>query len=301
MIYIPFRKCTRLGNWMFQFAAARSLDVHVAFVGDVEFMRKAFRGYERLFPGLTLLEKVPANEKVLVQIEDQSSRFSPLRHEVPTLIDGYFQSAKYFDEHLVRSMFSPDSSMIGYLRRQYGKWLASPGVTGISVRHGGDYLRIPDRHPFVGLGYFKRAISLFPHDTQFIVCSDDIQWCKKHFKGDRFHFIEGESVLVQLYIHALCQNNIISNSSFSWWGAWLNPNPGKKVIAPAVWFGMSTNYDTRDLLWDGVVQIKNRLSFGLWIRAVFNTLCLKLHRMMPTLYKRYRIVRDALREAFVNS
>lgn len=296
MVYIPFRKCTRLGNWLFQFAAARTLDVHVAFVGDVEFMRKAFREYERLFPGVIFLEKAPA--EVLKQIEDQSSRFSPLRHDGQTLIDGYFQSAKYFDEHLVRSIFSPDSAMIDYLRKKYGKWLDSPGVTGISVRHGGDYLRIPDRHPFVGFGYFKRAISSFPENTQFIVCSDDIHWCKKHFRGGRFHFIEGESVLVQLYVHALCQNNIISNSSFSWWGAWLNANPGKKVIAPAVWFGMSTNYDTTDLLWEGVVRIKNRLSFGLWVRAVFNTFCLKLHRMMPNVYKKYRAVRDALGQGF---
>ena len=134
------------------------------------------------------------------------------------MIDGYFQSAKYFDEQLVRRLFSPDPSMVGYLRGKYGAWLDSPGVTGISVRRGGDYLRIPDRHPFVGLGYFKKAISLFPAETKFIVCSDDIRWCRKHFRGERFLFVEGESVLAQLYVHVLCQNNILSNSSFSWWG-----------------------------------------------------------------------------------
>ncbi len=294
MVYIPFRKGTRLGNWMFQFAAARSIDDRVAFVGDVEFMRKAFSGYERLFPGLTFVDKAPT-ERVLVQTEDPSTRFSPLRHEGQTMIDGYFQSAKYFDEQLVRRLFSPDSSMVGYLRGKYGAWLDSPGVTGISVRRGCDYLRIPDRHPFVGLGYFKKAISLFPAGTKFIVCSDDIRWCRKHFRGERFLFVEGESVLAQLYVHVLCQNNILSNSSFSWWGGWLNAHPGKKVIAPAVWYGMSTDYDTSDLLWDGVVRIRNRLSFGLWVRAVFNTLCLRLHRMMPSAYERYRAVRDALR------
>jgi hypothetical protein len=98
------------------------------------------------------------------------------------------------------------------------------------------------------MDYYRNAIAEFSDDTRFLVFSDDIQWCKENFKGDNFHFIEGEKDYVDLYLMSLCNNNIIANSSFSWWGAWLNNTPNKKVIAPKQWFGKAKQLNTKDLI-----------------------------------------------------
>ena len=78
-------------------------------------------------------------------------------------------------------------------------------------------------------------------DTLFLVFSDDIEWCKLNFNKkntgiDNYLFIERQSSEEDLILMSLCANNIICNSTFSWWAAWLNKNLDKKVIAPREWF-----------------------------------------------------------------
>jgi hypothetical protein len=69
-----------------------------------------------------------------------------------------------------------------------------------------------------------------------VVLSDDIPWCRTYFSGRRFTFIDGQSPAEDFFLMSACANHIISNSSFSWWGAWLGINPAKRVIAPRDWF-----------------------------------------------------------------
>ena len=74
-------------------------------------------------------------------------------------------------------------------------------------------------------------------NSKFLVFSDDMDWCKNNFKGDNFIFCEKNDVdILDIFRMSLCKHNIISNSSFSWWGAWLNNNPTKIVVAPRNWF-----------------------------------------------------------------
>ena len=74
------------------------------------------------------------------------------------------------------------------------------------------------------------------------------EWCKKTFVGDKFIFAENDKDYIEMFMMSLCTNNIICNSSFSWWGAWLNTNESKKVIGPKNWFGSMIKHKTDDIL-----------------------------------------------------
>lgn len=140
------------------------------------------------------------------------------------------------------------------MQEKYGS-LLKEDVCSINVRRG-DYLNCSDYHPVCSLEYFNQAIDRIGRDKQFLITSDDLPWCKENFIGDHFHFADRTVPEENLYLQALCTNNIISNSTFSWWGAWLNPNVNKKVIAPKVWYGpQAADLNTQDLLPDSWIQI----------------------------------------------
>jgi hypothetical protein len=105
----------------------------------------------------------------------------------------------------------------------------------INIRRG-DYLHYPTYHPVVSPEYIEKALTLVP-SHQYIIASDDIPWCKEHLNIPHAMYLEGLKVHEQLWIMAMCHHFIISNSSFSWWAAYLSRHPGKIVIAPETWFG----------------------------------------------------------------
>ena len=113
--------------------------------------------------------------------------------------------------------------------------------------------------PVQPLDYYENALKQFSEDYPVLVFSDSIDWCKEQeiFKSDRFMFSEPEDKYddgalvpyVDLCIMSLCSHAIIANSSLSWWGAWLQKNPNKKVIAPKMWFGPAySQHNTKNLI-----------------------------------------------------
>lgn len=174
------------------------------------------------------------------------------------LLDGYFQSEKYFDgaKDEVRRYFSAPTEF-------------EKGVCSIHIRRG-DYLLYPTKHPVVTVEYIWKAILEINTRTNcsyFKVFSDDIIWCKRSF-SDNGYFMEDTTftfmprqVNARLDMCAMmrCEHNIIANSTFSWWGAWLNPNPDKIVISPSKenWFGPgNAHLDTSDIIPEKWIQIK---------------------------------------------
>ena len=142
------------------------------------------------------------------------------------------------------------------------------------------------------MSYYKKAMATFDSGSVFLIISDDITWCKKHFRGENFFFVDDEPPIVDLYLQSLCTHNIISNSSFGWWGAWLNPNPEKKIVCPTPWFAPSgMKRDTRDLcpaIWKkepiaGTVELYYRSYYSL---AVINIKIL-LHKMATSIKKSF--------------
>lgn len=258
MIVFPIRQYTNLGNWMFQYAAAMSLGEDVGVWFNDRQKELQFAQYEELFRGVRRVKNVNG----ISVYRQPNFRYSPIpKTKGDMLIDGFFQSEKFFNKELVRNRFRIGVERRNRLQEKYYEWISATGVTGISVRKGSDYAEQCHMHPFVGESYLCNAVmKMVSYGARaFIVCSDNMRWCKgfftaTRFPGLRFLFVEGESVLDQLYIHTLCQNNIISNSSFSWWGAWLNEHPKKHVIAPRKWFGPLSRYkgiDWQDIYFEG--------------------------------------------------
>jgi hypothetical protein len=84
-------------------------------------------------------------------------------------------------------------------------------------------------------------------NTIFVCVSNDIQWCKENLKRDNLVY-EMNDLIFDMCLISKCNNHIIANSTFSWWGAWLGNAPNKKVIAPKIWFGPAAGgLDTKDI------------------------------------------------------
>jgi len=171
------------------------------------------------------------------------------------ILDGYWQSARYFDhcrEEVLKAF--------GY------DWSLKEGWCSIHVRRA-DYLLYPDKHPVITEDYLDQAVWHIIKNTdirRFLVFSDDIEYCRD-FVSRRMYanciveFSEGRTPEEDLVLGSCCEHNIISNSTFSWWQAYLNQNPDKVVISPSKdnWFGPSNGHlDTSDLIPESWIQIK---------------------------------------------
>jgi hypothetical protein len=152
-------------------------------------------------------------------------------------LDGYYQNERYFKEYRenILSLFSIDESTKNYLTEKYSD-ISFDNTCSIHVRRG-NYVERQHFHPLQTVEYYKRAISIIGEKTLFLIFSDDIEWCKINLDFiENKIFISGNLDYQDLYLMSMCNHNIIANSSFSWWGAWLNKHINKKVIYPSHWF-----------------------------------------------------------------
>jgi hypothetical protein len=158
---------------------------------------------------------------------------------------GFFQCEKYFpNREFIKWLFEP-SDEIKAKTLKYGDLFK--GITcSVHVRRG-DYLRQPTKHPAQSIEYYIEALEvLMPYDIdRFLIFSDDLEWCRKNFTGNRMTFID-DIDYVELYLQAQCTHHIIANSSFSWWGAFLNETAETVVVAPKRWFGQDFPADYAD-------------------------------------------------------
>lgn len=181
---------------------------------------------------------------------------SKIPEEQDFIIDGYFQSEKYFldNKKEVLEIFRPNEEIEDIIYKKYSNILTKNSVS-LHVRRG-DYIRYPTHHPVLSVDYYLTGLNIIKNYDNVIVFSDDIEWCKENFKFKNIFFIEREKDYIELFLMAKCKNNIIANSSFSWWGAWLNQNIDKIVIAPNVWFGpVYHHYNMQDLIPETWVKV----------------------------------------------
>lgn len=152
---------------------------------------------------------------------------------------GAFQSWKHFDHQRQKllEIYAPSQADVDYLHAKYSDLISNPNTVAIHVRTFNKALHNCKAFPFLGLKYYEEAIKLFPSDSIFVVFSDRINWCKKHFEklSGNFIFIEGNDGVQDLFLMSMMKNIITANSSFSWWAAYLNQNPDKIVVVPQQW------------------------------------------------------------------
>jgi hypothetical protein len=170
-----------------------------------------------------------------------------------TDLSGYFQTERYFKKYRgeILEIFTfkeeYEDEARNFLLEKVYPLTSGKNIVSLHVRRG-DYTLYPNHHPVCSDEYYQSAMGNFDmKNSIFLVFSDDIEWCKKKFEGDNFIFSDSNNPYVDLAIMSMCDHYIIANSSFSWWGAWLNRSEGKKVIAPSRWFGPAMIKDTSEI------------------------------------------------------
>lgn len=173
-------------------------------------------------------------------------------------LQGYFQTEKYFKhiEDEIREDFTFKDEILTPCKEMIS---SVDNPVALHVRRT-DYLTNSENHFNLPLEYYQAALEHFDSKRNVIVFSDDPAWCQKQdlFADDRFMVSENTDNRVDLCLMSLCDDFIIANSSYSWWGAWLSTNQNKKVIAPVQWFGKTgytKDHDTKDLIPDGWTRI----------------------------------------------
>lgn len=170
--------------------------------------------------------------------------------------DGYWQSENYFKsiEDIIRKDLE-FKFQINQNNQTIFDDINSNESVSIHIRRG-DYITIKANSklfPVCSIEYYRRGINFFVNKFKnpiYFVFSDDIDWAKDNFKGNQFRFVDSnlDCPEIDLFLMSRCRNNIIANSSFSWWGAWLNRNKEKIIIAPKNWYNGKLNDSTIDLI-----------------------------------------------------
>lgn len=213
-----------------------------------------------------ILGKINATFSIAKVVKEKSIVFDStiIYKKGSIILDGYWQSEKYFmrKSNAIKNDFTfiteMDQHNIAIL-----KDIKKTQSVSIHVRRG-DYVSNNKTHNFHGVcssEYYKAAVVRIKKQIKkptFYVFSDDPTWCRKNLMLDKNTSIVDNtncpSGVIDMHLMSACQHNIIANSSFSWWGAWLNNNKSKIIIAPKRWF-QDQAIDTRDIIPDGWVRL----------------------------------------------
>jgi hypothetical protein len=275
-----------LGNQLFQYAAARALalkhgvEVKVdttvldkdtkgiytqrkfelnAFAANIQIaneneIKPFLKRYNKKF--IRNLQFLLPNLFSTLYVKENGSRFNAGFLEWPanTYMDGFWQSELYFKfyEEEIRTDLEFNST-IKSKNKLLNEEINSCNSVSLHVRRG-DYVSLPTANQFHGLcslDYYTEAVKIIADktgDMEIFVFSDDLPWCKQNLKFNfPIRFIDTSDAYSDMYLMTQCKHNIIANSSFSWWGAWLNSNKDKVVVAPKKWFNEPT-IDTSDVI-----------------------------------------------------
>lgn len=249
-----------LGNMMFQIAAAYSVAIRDGkkFICDITNMMVPHNPYSNYTSNIFRKIEFSSNLHNFQHIGEGGFHYTPIsKLDGNVKLIGHFQSEKYFVDHKneIMELFEIDEPTKIKLLNKY-KEILDKNTCSIHVRRG-DYVGLPNHHPVQSINYYKRAIEIIGNDSHYLFFSDDIKWCEENFE-----FVKNKTLVTNnldyedLYLMSMCDSNIIANSTFSWWGAWLNNNDSKQIISPTNWFGpYYSHWNTNDLYCDKWIKL----------------------------------------------
>jgi hypothetical protein len=241
---------TYLGVQMFQIASLIAIHDKNKSLKIVESVPKKLRNGMRFVDWNNVFKKNivdhyadrARSEYDVVLIEDIQVAKGRIYKELPVFprkrvlyyVIGY--SYKYFEDIDIHKYFTFKDEITNHVQEKYENLLKYKTVSlhvrrtdKISKREGPKFWHCDNE-------YYETALSMLKDIEKVVVFSDDIEWCKKNFKGNKFVFIEGESRNADMYLMSLMHNNITATSHYGWWGAYLNQNKDKRVICPAYFY-----------------------------------------------------------------
>jgi hypothetical protein len=183
-------------------------------------------------------------KRYFLQYTEKNLKHDPemLNQKDKTYLVGNWQNEKYFlhIEPEIRTKFQVVTPANAY-NQQILQQMQGKTVIGVHIRRG-DYVKLQEIHGLAGPDYYTKALAhmaeKFP-GAIYLVFSDDPEWCKQNIKpaGETIYSEnDGDHNYEDLRLMYSCSHFIVANSSFSWWGAWLIPNPEKVIVAPQIWF-----------------------------------------------------------------
>ena len=266
----------RMGNQMFQYAALVGIAKQCGFDFRIPdhskasyFNRKVgvniiteYHELQHCFEMLHCGDRYGVIDGDEIELHESHEFCEELFKECPNhvTLNGYFQSEKYFKnaEKLVRLDFRFKEHIIEEVEKHYLEYLKDKPVS-ILVRDFNpeyDYPNCENNHVNIPSEFYEKSIDILGRNRTYIICSNNIELTKKQkvFQGDNFIF--NEVVPDDIYkghfdlcLMSMCQDFIISNSTFAWWGAWLGKGEGKRVLIPTPWYGTGLSHISTDDLY----------------------------------------------------
>lgn len=185
---------------------------------------------------------------IFIKNYKQSSSYSfddlfAIRKSKISYVEGFWQNYRYLMS--IRNILLESFCFrlpVGFDKNIFLNEIQSSASVAIHIRRG-DYLNpaFSELNVIRYNEYYLKAINYIEENIKnpkYFIFTDDMLWAKMNFKGDKYVFVEGninENSHLDLFLMSICKHNIIANSTFSFWGAWLNVNPTKIVIVPKMW------------------------------------------------------------------
>jgi hypothetical protein len=258
-----------LGNQIFQYTIAKSISIknNIIFKLDITAYEtyKLHNGYRlnlfnidehiateeeiKCFKGKhNIINKIINNlnlNKLIYKEKERTLYDKNIFTKKDIYLDGYWQNEKYFiniRDEIIRDFIPKNNNSI--IVENYLKDINTTNSVSIHVRRG-DYAN----HPNIGIldiSYYQKAViymTKYIENPIFYIFSNDIEWCKENFIfiDKKIIIDKTNNEIEDMILMKNCNHNIIANSSFSWWGAWLNKNDNKIVIAPKKWMAENPN------------------------------------------------------------